>query len=98
MPTEIEFDAAGGELASDRAAIVKAILDTAWILGDKMGEEHGVWALLAAVACMERGVNLLPRQTASSLAILRKHVDRAIKQIGEENADVTSIILEMHVK
>ncbi len=87
------------ERAADMSEACKAILDLAFVTGKNHGgESHALWLLMTSVAIACRAVNVTPKQCASAMRGVRKSVDESVAVIGEESADVQSIIVEMHLR
>lgn len=82
------------EINTDRADIVKDLLDTAWVMGSKYSAAEAIGVLLIALACAERGVNLKPGQSNAVLREMRRSVNEAIRRLGDE-ATAQEIVLEL---
>jgi hypothetical protein len=97
-PLDNLFAPEHSERATDQAAACKAVLDLAGAIGTKHGVEYGIWTLMASLAIAARAVNLTPRQSSGAMTVVRKSVDHVVDQLGEENASVESIVIELHLR
>lgn len=82
------------ELTTDRAEVVKSILDLAWVMGEKHSEAEAIGSIMIALACAERGLNLKPGQSNEAIREIRRGVNEAIRRLGD-GATATDIAIEL---